>query len=193
MRVLLVGEGPSELGGALEAFTQKLLNREAEFVCDKVSSPKVHMHLRAGKGARNTKRALGWIRRAQREGFDALVLVIDQDGKPDREKALTCAQEDERLALPRALGVAIRSFDAWILADERALTKALGYKVSRQKAPESIQKPKAICTRLLDECREHDVGPRDMYAAVARCVDISALEERCPKGFAPFAERVRRL
>jgi hypothetical protein len=32
-----------------------------------------------------------------------------------------------------------------------------------------------------------------MYAAVAEVVDLALLEQRCPRGFAPFAQRVRGL
>jgi hypothetical protein len=118
MRVLLVSEGAHEFGkkkveGALQVLTRKLMNKDVDFECEKVSSSNVHLH--PGKADGYTRRALGWIRYAERKGFDALVLVIDQDGQKERGRQLQSAQEDLRLPLPRAMGVAIRTFDAWML------------------------------------------------------------------------------
>ena len=92
----------------------------------------------------------------------------------------------------RALGVAVRSFDAWMLADEQALTTALGYTVSRQSEPEAIRNPKELCARLLQKSAK-TLTQTEMYEAVAKAADTDTLQERCPHGFAPFARRVREL
>lgn len=192
MRALIVGEGPHELDGALPNLVLKLLNRECQFACEKVSNPKVHVHLRRGTAPGFTKRTLGWLRYAEREGFDALVLVIDQDGYPERQRQIEAAQEDLTFALRRALGVAVRCFDAWMLADEQALTKVLECAISRQKKPEAIQDPKSVC-RALRDGSGRSMGLASMYAAVAETANVDILESRCPTGFVPFAAHVRRL
>jgi hypothetical protein len=88
-------------------------------------------------------------------------------------------------------GVAICTFDAWMLADEQALRIALATAVQRQKSPEMIKDPKRICQALRNQSRF--AGLPDLYAAVADAIDVETLIDRCPKGFAPFAQRARQL
>lgn len=190
MRILLVSEGPSELHGALQNLVRRLGMIEDDIEVDRVSQRSVHAH--HGKGRGYFKRAVRWMLEAQKRGCDALILVIDQDGRPERTREIDEAQAYTGTPVLRALGVAIRTFDAWILADERALTGILETSVSRQPQPESILDPKGICRRLLHES-ECSMRLAEMYAATAEIADIAMLESRCPKGFAPFAQRVRGL
>ena len=193
MKVLIVGEGKSELGyrcedGALPILVKRLLPVAQTPTCEQVSSNKVKTHRPPGRGNGFEKRALAWIRYAERQGFQALVLLIDQDGCEDRHGQLDRAQADVRMGLSRALGVAVRTFDAWMLADEKALSSALGWVVQRQPKPEAIPDPKAVCEDLLK-----GAGKGEKYAAVATEAEIAVLEDRCPRGFRPFAGRVRAL
>jgi hypothetical protein len=77
MRVLLVAEGASELAGALEALVRRLGLEDAEIAHDRVSSPNLHAHHGNGKGY--FKRTIRWMFEAQKRGYDALILLIDQD------------------------------------------------------------------------------------------------------------------
>lgn len=205
MRILLVSEGAHELGAwdpwgkpvgpsALENFCRRLLSHDAEFVRMKVSDPAVRTHGSAGRAGGYERRVWMWLNRAEREGFDALVLVIDQDNPDERrQEQLDRAQEDARFPIRRALGVAIRTFDAWMLADEQALSTAAGYRVPRQRDPERASDPKSIC-RQLREAGTRTEGPTsDFYALLAEQVELGLVEQRCPRGFRPFAERVRKL
>lgn len=96
------------------------------------------------------------------------------------------------VSLRRALGVAIRTFDAWMLADEQALTHALGYNVQRQRNPETIHDAKRVCEELLNQSKMN-LSQSSFYADVAREADMDTMKERCPQGFAPFAKRVSDL
>jgi hypothetical protein len=146
-----------------------------------------------GKGRGYFKRALRWMRQATRDGFDALVLLIDEDGDPDRIGQIAEAQEHWSMSdIPRALGVAIRTFDAWFLADEQAITAVLGGPVQRQPDPEREQTPKDRCRSLVDNAGS-GVALRDLYRELSEQIDLTKLEARCPRGFAPFAARVRDL
>ena len=195
MRVLLVAEGVHELGdeqveGALSVLVRRLLDRQVTFTCIKVSSPEVELYMRPGKGLDNQKRALGWVRYAREQKcFDAIILIIDRDEKRQRQEGLDAAQEEPDLAFPRALGTAIEAFEAWMLADEKALSKALGLTVQRQPDPESIPRPKGICEAF----PRGGARLRDVYARIAQVTDLATIEKRCPKGFGPFAQRVRAL
>lgn len=188
IKALIVSEGPHDR--AVEDLIRRLVTSPLEADHDRVSNPLIHTH--HGKGQGFFKRLVRWIREAKRRGYDALVLVIDRDGDPERVRQVDRAQEYTVVEFPRALGVAIESFDAWMLADEKALSAVLGYSVARQKSPESIGKPKQACEHLLASS-SLDLPQRDMYRAICDAVDIGKLTRRCPKGFRPFAARVRAL
>lgn len=190
MKVLLVSEGKHELTGSLETLVRRLSPRELEIHLADVHWNDIHTH--RGKGQGFYKRAIRWLLEARKRGHDAVVLVIDEDGQAERIKDVANAQNYAGNEFPRAFGVAIRTFDAWMLADEQALTAALGCLIQRQPAPEDVKDPKQACKVLRDES-EADISQTQMYVRIAELVELSLLEQRCPRGFAPFADRVRRL
>jgi len=191
MRVLIVAEGTHEREGALPELVRRLNPMVRELQCEDANwegLPAFH-----GTGGGFYKRALRWLLYAKRNGFDALVLVIDQDGEPIRMRQINQAQDCVGVSdIPRALGVAIRSFDAWMLADHEALSRVLEIAVQTQRKPEGIKRPKDVCESLRDDSLK-DLPLREMYEAVARLVDLDMLRKRCPLGFEPFAERVEAL
>ncbi|OHB64545.1 MAG: hypothetical protein A2Y77_14085 [Planctomycetes bacterium RBG_13_62_9] len=190
MRVLVVSEGKHEQSGALENLLRKLGAAEADLAFDRVSNSAVHAH--HGKGPGYFKRALRWLMEAEKRGVDALILLIDEDGQRERCEQIQRAQESSLRQLPRAMGVAIRAFDAWMLADERALTNVLGRRIDRQPEPESIRDPKNVCEDLLANS-QNQMAQREIYARIAEEVDVAVLSSRCQTGFRPFAGHVRQV
>jgi hypothetical protein len=190
MRILLVGEGASELGGALETLVRRLGLSEAEIDSDRVSKRQIHAH--HGKGKGYFKRAVRWMREAAKREYDAIILVIDEDGRSERLREFAEAQLYAGVSIRRAFGVAIRTFDAWMLSDEKALSQVLLLTISRQPDPESIADPKRICNELLNSSSA-SMTAVGMYAALAELIAIQLLEARCERGFAPFAQRIREL
>ena len=203
MNVLLVAEGKHERGdpfhkivGALEELVKRLLvlqdpARSINIEVAPANDKKVRVH--PGKGSGLEKRALAWMKHAGKKRCDALILLIDQDGDKTRASQLSKAQADQRVnAIPRALGVAVKSFDAWMLADETALSNVLGCPINTQKAPETIADPKRQCETLRDQSPA-SIDLTDMYRDIAQSTDIDKLKKRCPAGFKSFAERVEKL
>ncbi|HVX84923.1 MAG TPA: DUF4276 family protein [Phycisphaerae bacterium] len=194
MRILLVAEGEHELSGALEAFVRRLLGAGPELTMEPlyVSDPCVRVNTRPGKGGALKKRILRWALEAEKRGCDALVLLVDEDGDRDRRQQVRDANETTGVGAPFAAGVAIRTFDAWMLADEQAMSSALGQMIECQKSPERIGNPKAV---FLDHHRRTGavVPPREAYRLIAEAADLELLEARCEDGFGPFAGAVRRL
>jgi len=90
------------------------------------------------------------------------------------------------------MGVAIRMFDAWMLADEKTLTQVLGYNINRQANPETIHNPKHLCADLLANS-SIQISQSQMYARVSCEIDIDILCDRCRSGFRPFAASVRNI
>lgn len=191
MRVLIVAEGKHERSGALENLVRRLRDgAELEFETD--SANRADLHAFHGTGQGFFKRSVRWLLEAKKRECDALVFVVDEDGHSARLDQIEKAQVNETTQLPRALGVAVRTFDAWMLADEQALTKALGITVGRQRDPETIANPKQQCTDLLAES-DQELSLTTMYTAVSNAANLETMAERCPKGFRSFAERVRNI
>ena len=190
MRVLIVAEGPHELSGALENLVKKLGGDSSSFESDRISSTKIHNH--PGKLPRLTKRAISWLKVAEQSNFDAIILIVDEDGQNERIQQLQNAQDSSISQLPRAMGVAVRTFDAWMLADEKALSEVLGYSINKQPDPETIRNPKQVCQELLEKSSVQ-MRQREMYAEVSSNIDIDILSNRCQKGFKPFAENVKNV
>src|SRR5438105_859781 len=177
MRVLIVSEGKHELGGALKTLVVRLSGKAMECNVMKISDPALRVH--HGKGPGFFKKAVRCMLHAQSNGYEAVIVVVDEDGERDRRRQFNDAQEHQLATIPRALGIAIRTFDAWMLADEQALAKALGAPVQRQPAPEQIRDPKQVC---IDLWMAHDLGEglTEMYAVVAQHAHIETIEDRCP-------------
>jgi hypothetical protein len=190
MRVLVVSEGKHEQGGALENLIRRLGGDAAEFALDRVANSDIRAF--HGKGGGYFKRALRWLLEAEKREVDALILLIDHDGRDERREQIQRAQESSLSRLPRAMGVAVRAFDAWMLADEKALTEVLGSAVSRQPDPETIHDPKGVCANLLARS-QNQMAQSEMYARIARRVAIDLLSSRCPMGFGLFARHVRQV
>jgi len=190
MRVLVVAEGKHELYGALRNLLEKLGGDSSTFDYDRVSNNTIHAVHGTGNGY--FKRALRWLIEAEKRGVDALILLIDEDGKAERIEQIKSAQNYPIPQLPRAMGVAIRMFDAWMLADEKALTEVLSNNINRQTNPETIRNPKQVCAELLADS-QIQISQSEMYARVSSKINIKILCDRCQSGFKPFATYVRNI
>ncbi len=199
MRILVVAEGRHELNlGDGEPTNGPLVRLISRVLCERfvglieferrqVSSLTKAQSQLPGRAANYQRRALVWMREAQNQGFDAIVLVVDQDAQTDRRKGLDAAQADSNFWIRRALGLAVESFDAWLLADEQAISKATQKTVQRQKPPELIRGAKAVLHALIEDADE----PRTtVYLKIAEYTRIETLCERCPMGFLPFHNRL---
>jgi hypothetical protein len=190
MRVLVVAEGKHELSGALENLLKRLGGESSTFDYDRVSNDTIHAFHGIGNGY--FRRALRWLIEAEKRGVDALILLIDEDGRRERIEQIQEAQDSSLSRFPRAMGVAIRTFDAWMLADEKALTEVLDYNINRQTDPETIRNPKQVCEELLTNS-QIQIPQREMYARVSSKINIDILCSRCQSGFRPFATYVRNI
>lgn len=192
MRLLIVSEGPHELHGALPRLVERLLESDIAFETAEVRSRRVRRHDRPGRSEEYEKGLVAWIVEAHDRGFDGVIVVVDEDGKQERHSGADAAQAFAGLPMPRAIGVAIRTFDAWMIADEKAWSKLLDRPVDRPPDPEKMRRPKDHARDLQASAAGSD-RLRELYAAVAKAADLAVIEERCTSGFAPFADRVRAL
>ena len=145
------------------------------------------------------KRLLWAIRWAASERFDALVYVIDRDRKRPAEtiQALHVGRgaAERNTPLPCAVGTAVEAFDAWFIADGSAVKAAGWNHAAVHPQPEKLdgkegsgQHPKDVAAAIFGGV----IGLGEKYAVVASHIDQARLEIACPKGYAPFADEVRR-
>lgn len=86
MKVLIVAEGKHERSGSLETLVRRLLSCDLQFDVDDIHRRLSPLH---GIGGFDyCKRALQWVQEAQKRGYDAVVLLLDEDGYPDRIKGI---------------------------------------------------------------------------------------------------------
>jgi hypothetical protein len=197
VRVLLISEGShegnpaEEKPQALRAIVQRVLPARATYEWLNVRHLPRGNPL-PGKGGGHFKLALKAMWHATKNAFDAVILVTDADGHYERIKEFDEAQESDRFPIPRALGIPVEAFDAWILADHQAMGQVFGKDVPLQRLPESAKDPKGACESLLEQC-EWAGSQAEFYAGVCACADLEIVADRCPKGFKPFLERLRKL
>lgn len=209
MRVLVVGEGPTEIGdaqeesehadgyGFLPVIVRRLLGAQErdEFRGLNVKDRRLRAHVIRGKSKKLSKVVVAASRLAHHDGFDAVVVVIDRDAKPNErrrqalEKGREAAAGDYDVSV--AVGVAIEEIEAWMLADETAIAGALGVEnVPQQRAPEKDKDPKRTLNELLEVQNTAGVSRRAFVQRIAAQARIDELRRRCPKGFGMFADDV---
>ncbi len=191
MRVLVVVEGKHEHEGAVGTLIQRLRTDLVDLKFDRLANSDIHIH--HGKGRGYFKKAIRWMLDAQEDGFDAIILLVDRDRVAERVVEIAEAQNHIAVCrIPRALGVVVEAFDAWMLADEKAVSAALGAAIDTQPEPEGIAHPKEHFNALLAGLGL-EWGGAALYTRIAATLDISKLAARCPQGFAVFANRLRTM
>ncbi|MDA1230487.1 MAG: hypothetical protein O2856_06920 [Planctomycetota bacterium] len=195
--VLIVAEGEHELSGgtadaALPILVKRLLGDGIDLrpTAKRIRELSGHMH--PGRGNPLGRKFIGIIRWAERHEYDAVVILIDQDDDPSRHQSASFAQESAFSLLPRAIGIAVQSLDAWFLADHAALSKVLGTSIQMQPDPERNNDPKSACQGFTTISTE-EIRLRDSYSMMAAIADLDLIKKRCPIGFGVFAARVASL
>lgn len=196
MRVLVCGEGDNDIGksayetseGTLQVLVSRLLEgKELEFE----RQPVMHLGARRRHGGFKEKLKLAFAELAHKD-CEGLVFVVDRDREEKRGERLRKARDEVSEGKPSAVGVAIRTLEAWLLADETAFKKAFQADTpSTTKDPESIKEPKKELQGRLDAVGHSQYS--EAYVALARHSRLEVLEQRCPEGFGRFADEVREL
>jgi len=75
--------------------------------------------------------------------------------------------------------IAVQEFEAWLLADDRALGDYLDSNVQAIQAPESVDSPKERLQKLFDS-KGRNLIEFDDYVELAKSVDIEVVARKCP-------------
>jgi hypothetical protein len=144
-------------------------------------------------------------RQARYNRSHAAVFVVDSEGGPkelkQKKSDLETGRGRELPEFPMAIGVAHPCIEAWLLADATAVRRGLGLSATPKvpDEPEGLpapcqdhdRNPKAVLCDLADVAKK-DLSS-DEKDRIARAMDDVALaRQRCPLGFAPFADEVEK-
>jgi hypothetical protein len=140
-------------------------------------------------------------------GCAGTAVVTDRDGDPDRQSELEAGVESARELFPShpiAWGLAFESIEAWTLGVPDKIAEELGLEVQlvRQQYPRGVDveslsersgKPDHRPKQLLERIAKfrHRIDSTEFREAVAERTDVAILAQACPKGFAPFAVKLR--
>lgn len=216
MRILLLGEGPNDLGqtaadgallqpGAVAVFVERLFKD----VAPELDLELATMRWKDVRGHRGTgfDRKLLHAFGVYGRTLSGIVGIADRDGSRNASRLkqlLVGAQVLADRDFPTAVGLNVETLEATLLADEVALRTALeDPSIDCQLDPESLisrdeasdRNPKGRLQRLIaaSPAGQESSGFTAHYAAIARHADMSILERRCPTGFRSFATSVREL
>lgn len=225
MRLLLVSEGALDVGAAgrdhggaahgeddtskgavgvlVRRVLEERLGREIQaWEIEGDVLPRVHRASESVSGyARKVQLA---IEEARIRGCSSVAVVVDRDRTAGssrlsqlREGRSLAEQQGNPLAYATALGVAVETVEAWLLADEQALNEALSLNPRAPAIPDpegldggpkTESHPKNVLRKLI---RSSPAAGATPYDDVAERVRLDVLQRRCRVGFAPFADEVR--
>lgn len=215
-KVLVIGEGPHELGHvfdeplsldslpALPRLIHRLLDEQADvsFVCRQfkpVGQSRVADIVRDHAGAKASalaRKVVQAVAEARREGFQAVVILIDRDRWSDKERiaALRSGRDSSNYS-SCAVGTAVEAFDAWMIVDGKAISAAGGDSSKSHTDPEKLDGKESSGRHPKNRAAEifgTGSGLGVKYAMIAGHVRLDLLGKCCPDGFAPFAQDVRK-
>lgn len=221
MKVLFIGEGRHDIGDANPnpydpRPAQGTIPTLARRICDNIDPESMALAWReirrfnpaAQRKGYPAKIAAAALLALRKFGCAATVVVADRDGDEDRQAKLQEGIDRARQLFPQhpaAWGLAIESVEAWTLGVPEKIAEELGVDVQlvQQQYPrgtdvESLSqrsgKPDHHPKQLLEKIAQlkHRQDCTEFRQAVAERTDVTILSRACPKGFAPFAEQLRR-
>lgn len=168
MRIVLYAEGPGEAPtkglppkprmplsaahlGPAHVLIKRILE-PTEVVFEAPLRPRGRVLL--GSDLLNTtlvQRALTWARVDDRP--DLAIILVDEDGRPDRRATIESAIANRPVAT--VVGVAVREFESWLLADTTAVAAATSKNPSPPPNVEKM-KPGEAKAKLAEHCAGHD-------------------------------------
>jgi hypothetical protein len=219
MKVLFVGEGTHDIGRpdfpAKPRLAAGVVAVLARNICPAIDAESVGVAWREIRIFNPDKKHKGWAAKveaaillARQYRCAGTICVADRDRDDTRLAAMDEWKQSgaKSLAAGHAVvcAVAVESIEAWTLGDQEAVAAVLGvkvdtirkryYKVSDvEKLHERSGKPGLRPKELLRQLAElkHREADTQLREEIAACTDVDALQKTCPKGFRPFAERLK--
>ena len=200
----VVGEGKADIGrrpteGVVPILTRKLCGKPQRMLVKRRAYAMLQ-----GKG-RWRKVQFAKRQAHYNKTTDGVVFVLDSEGDQKKlkgaKKDLEKGRDADGLSIPMAVGVAHPCIETWLLADATAIRRGLDLHESPEvtEEPESLpapcedrkRNPKTVLARAAGSAKkELSAKQKDKIATAVN--DLELLRQRCPAGFAPFADEVQR-
>lgn len=221
MKLLFIGEGRHDIGDPIpNAYDPRpalgAIPGLARRICPEIDAESVALAwtelIRFNPSARKrgfpAKIVAAVLLAVRKFGCAGTVLVADRDRDEGRLSAMEEGTERAREQFPdhpTAWGLAVESVEAWTLGAPDKLAEELGVTLEEvqqtypvgvhveslyERSGKEDHRPKQLLERIASLDYREDCT--DFREAVAERTDVAVLEQACPQGFAPFAERVRR-
>lgn len=103
------------------------------------------------------------------------------DSKPNERKALL-EKALKRNGLEGAVGVAVKEFETWLIADTKAVSTVLGGSNNTSSNPESLpcRKAKQLLAGWSKEIETPHRSPVDIRKELASTMDLESVSNLCP-------------
>jgi len=219
MRVAFLSEGATEVGFApgmrehepwRKTFLLKIIVDRILDIDDEVLVPLEEESLPSLSGnavGKLCRKGAGLVRACAGFGAEAAVLLVDRDRTKPRERLGALRVQRDRLRagpkrplpIPVAVGVAVETVEAWLLADEVTVCDVLGlaHPESPMGSPERLVGAPGEATHpkyVLNNYFSQDADPQrtflDRVAAVALRMNLDTVARQCPQGFGQFRDDV---
>jgi len=162
----------------------------------------------AGKRGYSAKVPAAALLAVMKFNCGATVVVADRDRETSRQRELEDGVERAHLVFPQhpaIWGLAIESVEAWTLGVPDTIAQELSVDVAliRHEYPRGVDveslsehsgkrehRPKQLLERIAQ--LKHSNDSTELRQSIAERTDVFALARACPRGFAPFTERLRK-
>lgn len=123
-----------------------------------------------------------------------IVLLVDSDGEPPAERAAILEAALERNSLAGAVGVAVKEFESWLIADTKAISQVIGKVRHDFQTPETLdcQEAKQNLQQWIQEIAHPSRQLIDIRRELAAVMDLDAVANHCPS-FKAFCQALLAL
>ncbi|MGD1856707.1 MAG: DUF4276 family protein [Leptolyngbyaceae cyanobacterium] len=116
-----------------------------------------------------------------------IIFLVDSDDSPPQERTSILQQALDKYSLQGAVGVAVKEFEAWLVADSKAINQVIGSVPKNFQSPENLKPGEA--KRSLNEWIQSSIYSirtnNDIRRDLATAMDLDEVANLCPsfKGF----------
>ncbi len=210
--VMIFGEGPHEIGReyekclttedglpALPRLVDRLLGSPegVSYRCFQLKRVRHVHHGRSRSGlARKATEAIRLA--AAEEDCVGAVIAVDRDRERDAVRIGQLREGRDAAAsltpIPAAVGAPVETFDAWMIADAKAMRAAGTGEEAPHPNPEGLNQKEGTGGNHPKDYAGSQFGGKQglgaKYAVIAHEADLEQLRRVCRRGFAPFAREV---
>jgi hypothetical protein len=120
-----------------------------------------------------------------------IVLLVDSDEQPTAERAAILEAALARNSLSGAVGVAVKEFESWLLADARTIGEVIGKVDHDYQIPEALAcgEAKQTLQKWIKDIAHPARQLIDIRKELANSMDLNVVSNRCPS-FKSFRQAV---